>query len=74
MILLSNTEIYDDIQAFKERILAAQSKLESLQNKTEGAGSWLENKRAGKQRRELIKEINHFYNLINIAQEALTTS
>ena len=71
MILLTNKEIHDDIRAFKERILDAQSKLESLPDKTKRLESWEMKKKVEKQRRELIVEINHVYSLIKIAREGL---
>ncbi len=65
MILLTNKEIHDDIRAFGERILDAQSKLESLPAEP---SIWKERKI----RRELESEISHVQGLISIARSALT--
>ena len=68
MEVLTEQEILDDIEDFKDRISAARQKLENL---PEGYLSYSKHRKREKVRRDLQDNIDHIQKLIKIAEEAL---
>jgi hypothetical protein len=66
---LTDQEILDDIAGFKDRILAAQAKLEDL---PAGKLPYKEHQKREKARKVYEADIDHVQRLIEIAEEALS--
>lgn len=69
MMVLTNQDIQEDIQAFEKRIHEAQVKLAAL---PVHSYDWREQRKLDKKRRVLISEIKHVKRLIEIAKSGLS--
>ena len=67
-MILTRTDIENDIEGFKIRIEQAKAKLATL---PESAPTWAGQKKLRQQERELLSEIQHVERLIEYAKEAL---